>query len=351
MIDKGEAVSRQVDILRSTGELSPSELEAIGIRLQDYAEEAAKPVFAHVLFGMGGWFAALFLMLAAQFILQGKDLLPGGPAWLMAAVGLSRAGKSIFASQLVLALALGGNIGIMTGFSSAIPGDDLGILLILQFFLCLILYPLLSNGGFRFAAPFSVAALAAAWIVQRDALWLFHLMVGAELVLFFTLSLGKVRKPSYLPLEKALALLLPLTLLVFQLARIVHQTPPSGAPLWPSSLLLCGALIILLFHPAVGLPPLPGRWKIGFPALLLSAGLFISPGVPAALILLILGRARGEIYLTVMGAIFLPVFLGFYYAGLPIDLPHKAWVIIGSGLLLLGVRRLTTCFRREVEKP
>ena len=228
MIDTNttEAVSRQVDILRSTGELSPAELEAIGIRLQEYAEEASKPVVLRVLLGMGAWFTAISLMLFVQFILQEKGLLQCGLAWLMIAVGLSRTGKGTFASQLALALALAGNIGVLIGVASAVPGNVLAVTAILQLFLCLILYPLLSNPVFRFAASFSVIALAALWVVEKDALWLFHLMVAAELILFIILIVRKQRVPAYFPLEKAVALLLPLTLLVFHLARIVHQAPP-----------------------------------------------------------------------------------------------------------------------------
>ena len=350
MIETAEAVSRQVDILRSTGELSPAELEAIGIRLQEYAEEASKPVVVRVLLGMGAWCAATFLMLFVQFVLQGKGLLPCGLAWLMIAVGLSRTGKGIFASQMALALALAGNIGILTGVASVVPGETLAVIAILQFFLCLILYPLLPSSVFRFAAPFSVAALAAAWMVEKVVLWPFHLMVAAELILFITLIVRKQRVPAYFPLEKAVALLLPLTLLGFHLARIVHQAPPLPPPSWPSGLLLCGALVVILFHPAIGLPVPPGLWKIGLPAACVLLGLFGSPGLPAALLLLILGRARGERYLTVLGWIFLPIFLGFYYEGPDIDLARKAWVIAGSGLLLLGVRRLAT-FRPGEEIP
>ena len=351
MIDTTEAVSRQVDILRSTGELSPSELEAIGIRLQEYAEEASKPVVVRVLLGMGAWFTAISLMLFVQFILQEKGLLQCGLAWLMIAVGLSRTGKGTFASQLALALALAGNIGVLIGVASAVPGNVLAVTAILQLFLCLILYPLLPNPVFRFAASFSVIALAALWVVEKDALWLFHLMVAAELILFIILIVRKQRIPAYFPLEKAVALLLPLTLLVFHLARIVHQAPPFAPPLWPSGLLLCSALILILFHPAISLPALPGAWKIGLPAAIVLLGLFTSPGLPAALILLILGRVRGELYLTVLGGIFLPVFLGFYYDGLEIDLARKTWVITGSGLLLLGVWRSTAHFRPGEEMP
>jgi hypothetical protein len=194
-------------------------------------------------------------------------------------------------------------------------------------------------------------ALAVSWIVERDALWLLHLLVGAELILFVTLAVRKERTPAYIPLEKAVALLLPLTLLVFPLARIVHRASLAFPPFWPSGLLLYGALLIILFQPVYGLPPLPRSLKVGLPSAFLLLGLFTSPGVPAALLLLILGRARGDRCLTVLGGLFLPVFLGFYYHALDIDLARKAWVIAGSGFLLLGVRRLTAHCRSGKNIP
>jgi hypothetical protein len=345
MIDRGESVSWQVDILRSTGELLPAELEAIAIRLQEYAEESAEPVFVRVLLGLGGWLTAILPAVSAQFILKGEGLLPCGLALLAVAVGLSRAVKGIFLSQLALALAMVGNIGILAGAASVVRGDALPILTVSQFVLCLILYPLLRHAALRFAAPVSVAVFVAVWIVERDALRLLHLLVAAELILLLALSLRKRRLPAYLPIEKAAALLLPVTLLVFSLAG----RAPSAVPLWPSGLLLCGGLTVLLFHPAVGLPIHYRHWMFGLSAVSLIPGLFTSPGVPAALLLLVLGRARGERYLTILGGLFLPVFLGFYFHALDIDLAYKAGVIAGSGFVLLGVRRLTAHCRSGEE--
>lgn len=341
MIDKAEAVSRQVDILRSTGELSPAELEAIGIRLQEYAEEAAEPAFMRVLLGLGGWFAAIFPVLSIQFVLQGNGLLPYGLALLAVAVCLSREAKGAFFSQLLLALAFAGNIEVLAAVSTGAWGNALGVMPVLQFVLCLILYPLLPYAAFRFAAPASVAVLAVVWIAERnDVFWLFHPLVAAELILFLALGLRMRRIPACFPLEKAAALLLPMTLLIIHLVRIFSGTPPSAAPLWPSALLLCGGLTILLLHPAAGFPVLSRPFIFGLSAVFLLLGLFTSPGVLAALLLLILGRAREERYLTVLGGLFLPVFLAFYFHALNIDLAHKAWVMAGSGLLLLGARGL-----------
>lgn len=341
MIDKAEAVSRQVDILRSTGELSPAELEAIGIRLQEYAEEATEPAFIRVLLGLGGWFAAIFLVLSIQFVLQGAGRLPSGLALLVVAVGLSRGAKGTFSSQLLLALAFAGNIEILAAIASGAWGNALAVMPALQFILCLILYPLLPNAAFRFAAPASVSALAVVWIAERnDVFWLFHPLVAAELILFLALSLRVRRVPAFFPLEKAAALLLPMTLLIIHLLRIFSRTPPSAVPLWPSGLILCGGMTILLLHPAAGLPVLSRPFIFGLSAAFLPLGLFTSPGVLAALLLLVLGRARDERYLTVLGGLFLPIFLAFYFHSLDIDLAHKAWAMAGSGLLLLGVRWL-----------
>lgn len=340
MIEKAETVSRQVDILRSTGELSPKELETIAIRLQEYAEEAEEPLFVRALLGAGAWSAAILTMLSVQFVLQGKGLLFCGVALLVLAVGLSRAGKGIFVYQLTLALAVVGNIGILVGAASILPGELLPAMTTLQFALCLILYPLLSNAAFRFAAPVSAVGLVAAWIAETGTTALFHLLVAAELGIFFALSVRSPRVPACFPLEAAATLLLPMTFLIFHLDQLLSPIPHPPAPLWPSGLLLCAGLIFVLFHPLVAQPGVSGLWKFGFLLVSLLPGLFTSPGVCVAMILLLLGRARDDRYLTVLGGLTLPVFLGFSYHTLDIDLTHKSWVIAGSGLLLLGLRQL-----------
>lgn len=71
---------------------------------------------------------------------------------------------------------------------------------------------------------------------------------------------------------------------------------------------------------------------------LLGATTLRSPGIVAGVAALMLGFDRRNIVLTGMAAIFLIVFGSFFYYNLDITLLQKSGVLIGSGLLLLGIR-------------
>lgn len=65
---------------------------------------------------------------------------------------------------------------------------------------------------------------------------------------------------------------------------------------------------------------------------------FTTPGILAALGLMVLGYARGDRYLLGIGIAFFPVFIVVFYYELQISLLVKSWIMAGSGGLLLAVR-------------
>lgn len=66
-----------------------------------------------------------------------------------------------------------------------------------------------------------------------------------------------------------------------------------------------------------------------------TLGFLSATGILLALILLVLGRAKYDKFLYILGGLFLGIFLFFYYYSLSLTLAYKSAILIGSGLLLL----------------
>jgi uncharacterized membrane protein len=74
--------------------------------------------------------------------------------------------------------------------------------------------------------------------------------------------------------------------------------------------------------------------------MLVSLPVLWTPGILAAVIILVLGFQRGNRLLLGLGAVGLAVFLIAFYYHLEITLLVKSLILLGTGLLLLGLRPL-----------
>jgi len=82
------------------------------------------------------------------------------------------------------------------------------------------------------------------------------------------------------------------------------------------------------------------------PLVLISA---IIPGMGAGALVLILGFYAGSLGLMTLSALLLVGYGAFYYYDLGLTLMTKSWLLLGSGLVLLGARPLlnTLATRRD----
>lgn len=95
----------------------------------------------------------------------------------------------------------------------------------------------------------------------------------------------------------------------------------------------------------------PILWGAGFAALL---GIVSSSGVLAGLLILFLGTWRHNKPLIIMGALCLIGFASHYYYSLRLELWAKALALVGSGVVLLGLRAVLirqTWMRALIEEP
>jgi len=67
----------------------------------------------------------------------------------------------------------------------------------------------------------------------------------------------------------------------------------------------------------------------------IALGFLSATGILLALILLVLGRAKYDKFLYILGGLFLGIFLFFYYYSLSLTLAYKSAILVGSGILLL----------------
>ena len=68
---------------------------------------------------------------------------------------------------------------------------------------------------------------------------------------------------------------------------------------------------------------------------ILILGSISAAGVLFALALFILGYAKHMRFFLILGALFLPIYLLFYYYNLDVTLLYKSLILILSGILLL----------------
>ena len=84
-----------------------------------------------------------------------------------------------------------------------------------------------------------------------------------------------------------------------------------------------------------------GRNKLKTEPLLLACigalllGIISAPSILFAIALMVLGYAKHEKKLTIIGGLLMPVFLFYYYYNLEVSLLVKSLILIGSGMVLL----------------
>jgi uncharacterized membrane protein len=273
-------------------------------------------------------------------------MLGWGIGLLIGAVALKWwARQSIFWGQLAFAVVLAGQglflfgVGELSQESTTVTLAALGLALTL-----LLLYPdplhrmlmvLVMTGALTFLGydqdlPQLLHALIFATAAGTIATWQgeFHLLTsrfhpyraplgyGLALALFglCLLALGGWYGTTHWWLSTA-ALALLLLYLGYQIFRELGQPLQSRIGLWA-----LGA-VVLLCIPA-----------------------YETPGILAAVIVLLLGRWRSNGLLLGLATIFLLFFLSAYYYNLEITLLNKSYILIGTGAALLaawwGVRRL-----------
>lgn len=321
------------------------------------------PFYIRILSGMGAWVAALFIIVflfATHMINEKEGSIICGILFLITAITFSRKSGTLFFRQFALALVFAGHILVLSGvfllfYRHSYDANWITGILVTHGILCLVVYPLYAGSIYRFISPVMFFVLSVCWIFKEHRFEFIHGLIALETLMAGGLLFKKRLSSLWTPLLYACITALPTTFLFLNINRIdiwwrmfdIHV----NEPMWPSSLLLSLCLIVLFTR-------LSGRWSsINKPWMILAAvstallGMFTTPGILAGIGILVAGYARGDRIMMGMAYAFLPCFLVVFYYALHVDLAYKAWIIGGSGLLLLIIRYLTEYVRPREVKP
>jgi hypothetical protein len=249
--------------------------------------------------------------------------------------------NSIFVAQLALALSMAGQVLFGGGVASLSRGVPTTVLAVVALEVLLIaVYPDVVH---RFLSTVVIVGALVGLLLEWELPGAIHPLVGllaaGALVLWERESVLAAARAERLsrPIGYglAVALLGVLCLGINDLIAIPHW--------WISGLLLLPLLLVLeyrivsRFEPRAAAAIVP--WLVGGTVLVSLPALW-TPGVLAAVVVIVLGFQRGNRLLLGLGAVFLAVFLVAFYYHLDITLLLKSLILLATGLLLLGLRAL-----------
>ncbi len=331
------SVQALLDQLKKAGQVV--DCEAIESFLQRPSTEETRPLFMNVVISIGAFFTMLG-MIALMWSFNLYTLRP----WSTVAVG-------------VVFVAVGWVIHKYTlvSFTSMLTGKVLfyfGVTLLWENPWSLILWAVGIALATYFIYPIAidryVSSLAVLVIIQNnmvDAIentWTVEILT----VVFFVLLLSAAA--FFLTSSKANSREIPMAYAILTWIGwfLLHSDFPPPLAVLPISSAYQALLNGLLTLTLMGLIAwCAGGWgKLNSAVLRIACGgtlvlgLISAPGLLLAIGMLVLGYAKQDRILTVGGALSFPIYLFYFYYDLDLNLLHKSFILIGSGLLLLAIR-------------
>ncbi|HEX5748762.1 MAG TPA: DUF4401 domain-containing protein [Archangium sp.] len=313
---------------------------------------ASMPWFVRILTGFGAWLASWFLIafIAMGVLGAGEEvgaivlglILTGG------AVFVRHAGSNVFLTQLALSTGLAGQGLFIGGVGAASDEKGAALATVAIQAVLLFIYPDLIQ---RFLSTFfgSLALLYLLRITAPAVLADVTLVGITVLAHLLFLKQARLQSGRWSALVTPAAFGLVTTLLSSLVMRswfheLYRELFRKGAVELPAGVLTLGLAVVTLYS----------AWRVleetdsepggpagvtAFASLALTALLTLhTPGVIAALGVLLLGFHRRNVVLLGMAVVFILVFGVGYYYDLQFSLLAKSLALLGSGLVLLGLR-------------
>jgi len=335
-----------LDQLVNEGQLSPDARATIIPALAAPDDATGTPWYVRALVGISAWIAAVlltaFLVGGTQLVTSAQALIVVGLILCGVAIALRRTlTRSIFAAQLALALSLAGQTLFTFGVADGSNGVLAVVLALVVLEVALIaIYPDMLH---RFLSTIVIVGALVALLLDWNVPSAVHALVGL-------LAVGALvlwERESALTVARAEGFSRPIGYgLIIALLGVLCLGLTDMTPIpywWISGLLLLPMLLVLeyrivsCFEPRADAAIVP--WLVGATVLASLPALW-TPGVLAAVIVIVLGFQRSNRLLLGIGAFFLVVFLIAFYYHLDVTLLVKSLLLLATGLLLLGLRVL-----------
>ncbi|WNG60289.1 DUF4401 domain-containing protein [Archangium gephyra] len=313
---------------------------------------ASMPWFVRILTGFGAWLASWFLIafIALGVLGAGEEVgaIVLGLMLTGVAVFVRHSGSNVFLTQLALSTGLAGQGLFIGGVGAATDEKGAALATVVIQAVLLFVYPDLIQ---RFLSTF-FGGLALLYLLRVTAP---AVLADVALVGFTVLAHLLFLKQARLQNERWSALVTPAafglvtTLLSSLVMRtwfhaIYRELFRKGASEMPTAVLTLGLAVVTLYS----------AWRVleetdsepggpagvtAFASLALTALLTLhTPGVIAATGVLLLGFHRRNVVLLGMAVVFILAFGVGYYYDLQLSLLAKSLALLGSGLVLLGLR-------------
>jgi hypothetical protein len=341
---------------QNAGLVEPSKSVQLGQFIQAQQQKNELPLYLRILAGIGAFIASLcFICLIGICIFSNNivfnsvfnskvwGLIFVGTALVLAWIsrGKDNTLKHIFLIQSSLCAMGLGKILFVIGFAGMLGGDFYWDITFATLIITAATYPVSID---RFLSTLAIFTFLLTNIVSER-----YFAISAEIALnlFFFIQLilaavllmhGRV-KSYYIPLAYATAFSLCITVIFFAVeSKIGYWINQQSYSLTFINAILTLSLVGLIGWAAGNLE------KLKTPPLILASigsvllGIISTPGIILSICLMILGYAKYERLLLLMGILLMPLFIFLYYYNLDISLMAKSWVLLGSGIILLAGR-------------
>lgn len=334
MLDR-PTLGQLLDRLQQQGLLDDTARTQAAARLVRTSAPASEPWFVQVLLAAGAWVAAICFISClgiAGLLNDGEAaLLVWGAVFVSGATVLRSLTRHIFPTQLALAGSVAGHGFILAG--AGMLTDSVAGVTAAALVLCIVLYPLYRDDLHRFLSCLLASGCVTAWIMIDGVAELIHVAILAKIIAVGLVFMERTELTWLRPLGYAMALSVPANLFLVVLPE--HDLEVHW---WPANVVLAGALVWLYQWAAGDWARLREEPLIVAVVATVALAAVTTPGVLAAIGLMVLGYARRDSLLLTMGVAFFPTFLVVFYYELETSLLTKSYILIASGAVLLAAR-------------
>jgi hypothetical protein len=341
----------------NAGFVSQSESAELQSFILSQQQEKELPLYLRILVGIGAFISSsyfIFFLSAADIInFDSKgEIMFWGLVFIGSALFLARLSgdkdhtvkHSFFLQTSFCAMGIG-KILFVTGFGGVFSENDGWGVTLATSLITLATYPVYRMSIDRFLSTLVIFTsvlinivhdahhFGAATEVLLNVFFLSQIILAA-----FLLTHGKVKR-DYIPLAYATAFSLCITVIYFTMeSKIGAWDNKQNYSLAFVNILLMLSLVGLIGWAAGNLEKLKTE-----PLMLATLGAVLlailsAPGILLSICLMVLGYAKHEKLLLLMGMLLMPMFIFFYYYNLDISLMAKSGILIGSGVVLLAGR-------------